>query len=70
MRKIEFDETLIWMAGYNIYHSKDSEFRYIYGYSYQSDLRNAEVSILAQSVVGQYAMLAVTLLASGLSLAF
>jgi hypothetical protein len=40
MRAIEFDESIDWMAGYNIYNNKDSVFRYVYGYSYESDKRN------------------------------
>ena len=37
------------MAGYNIYNKVDSNFRYVYGYSYESDLRNADVVILAEA---------------------
>ena len=70
MRDILYDESLVWQAGYNIYHSKNSQFRYVYGYSYESDLRNTDVSIIAQSMVGKYATIAVTLLAAGISLIF
>ena len=69
MREITFDEELVWMAGYNLYHSAESRFRYVYGYSYESDLRNAEVIILADAVRST-AMLSVTLAAACVSLLF
>ena len=49
MREITYNEKIQWMAGYNIYNKVDSNFRYIYGYSYESDLRNADVVILAEA---------------------
>lgn len=52
MREITYDETLVWMSGYNIYHNENSIFRYVYGYSYQSDLRNLEVMIIASALFG------------------
>ena len=50
MREITYNEDMHWMAGYNIYHSKDSVFRYVYGYSYESDKRNLECVIVAEAV--------------------
>ena len=49
MREIKYNEEIQWMAGYNIYNKVDSNFRYVYGYSYESDLRNADVVILAEA---------------------
>jgi len=40
MREITYDEILEWMAGYNIYKSEDAIWRYVYGYSYESNMRN------------------------------
>lgn len=40
MREIKYNEDIDWQAGYNIYSSKESVFRYVYGYSYESDKRN------------------------------
>ena len=58
LRDIDESETIDWMAGYNIYHSETSDFRYVYGYSYESDLRNAEVRIKANatSLIAQAAL--------------
>ena len=50
MREITYNEKIDWMAGYNIYNKKESNFRYVYGYSYESDLRNADVAIKADSM--------------------
>ena len=50
MREITYNEDMHWMAGYNIYHSKESVFRYVYGYSYESDKRNLECVIVAEAV--------------------
>ena len=38
------------MAGYSIYNSVDSVFRYVYGYSYESDKRNTVSLIVANAV--------------------
>ena len=57
------------MAGYNIYKSEEAEWRYVYGYSYLSNLRNKEVTIRA-SAISQVAMLSLTLGASALALFF
>lgn len=40
MREINFDEDIHWTSGYSIYRNKKSVYRYIYGYSYESDKRN------------------------------
>ena len=40
MREIPYNDDIDWMAGYNIYNNVDSKFRYVYGYSYESDKRN------------------------------
>ena len=52
LRKIEFDESIDWMAGYNIYNNQASVFRYVYGYSYESDKRNQGGFILAEATLG------------------
>ncbi len=52
MREITFDESIDWMAGYNIYNNKDSVFRYVYGYSYESDKRNQGDIIKAEAQYG------------------
>ena len=69
MREIEYDETLKWMAGYNIYKTDKSIWRYIYGFSYDSDLRNMEVQISANAMT-ENIMLSLTVVATGLSLLF
>ena len=67
MREIAFDEQINWIAGYNIYHTDTSLFRYVYGYSYESDKRNAEVVIVAQASALQFG---VAVLALGAALLF
>ena len=52
-----------------MYHDKDSKFRYVYGYSYESDLRNAETIILADAIRST-AMLSLTMAAACVSLLF
>lgn len=69
MREMPFDEKLNWMAGYNIYKTDQAMWRYVYGYSYQSDLRNKEVVMLANAI-SQTIMLSLTVAATGLSLIF
>ena len=69
MREIKFDEEIQWMAGYNIYNSKTSVFRYVYGYSYESDKRNLAGSIKAEALMTK-ATLAVAALTAGLTLLF
>lgn len=69
MREITYDEKLEWMAGYNIYKSEEAIWRYVYGYSYESNLRNIQAEIRASSV-SQIAMLSLTIGASALALLF
>ena len=70
MREIPYDESLVWMTGYNIYPTAQSVFRYVYGYSYDSDLRNLKAIIKADALSGYSAMMALTLVTSGISLLF
>ena len=67
MREIAFDESLDWMGGYNIYKSETAQWRYVYGYSYESNLSNKEVSILANAV-RETLMMSLTLAAAGLAI--
>ena len=57
------------MGGYNIYKTEEALWRYVYGFSYESDLRNKEVKILANAMT-QTIMLSLTVAATGLSLLF
>ena len=50
MREINFDEDIDWTSGYNIYRSKEATYRYIYGYSYESDKRNLAGPIKASAL--------------------
>ena len=70
MREIEFDETLKWMAGFNVYKQPDHLFRYFYGFSYESDKRNAEVAITAEAYFAQTAWLSLSLAAVSISMMF
>ena len=69
MRAIEYNEDIDWQAGYNIYSSKDSVFRYVYGYSYESDKRNQAGQIKANAIY-MNASLAVASLATVAALMF
>ena len=69
MAEIEFDQTVHWMAGYNIYKSKTALWRYVYGYSYESNLSNKKTEILADAFRSNV-MLSLTFALTGLSLLF
>ena len=69
MREIKFDEKVHWMAGYNIYKSKTALWRYVYGYSYESNLSNKKTEILAEAFRSPV-MLSLTFALTGLSLLF
>ena len=47
MREIPFDEEINWATGYSIYRDAKSIYRYVYGYSYESNKRNLAGSIIA-----------------------
>lgn len=69
MREIKFDDTFHWMAGYNIYKSKTALWRYVYGYSYESNLSNKNSEILADAFRSNV-MLSLTFALTSLSLLF
>ena len=66
MREISFDEDIHWTTGYSIYHNDKSVYRYVYGYSYESDKRNLAGSIKAQAIF-MNASLAIASLALGVT---
>ena len=70
MREINYNEDLHWMGGFNIYRKPDHEFRYIYGFSYESDKRNREVVIKANALLGQSLWVSLTFAAACVSLMF
>ena len=69
MREIKFDEDIDWTSGYSIYRNKQATYRYIYGYSYESDKRNLAGPIKA-SAIYMKASLAVASLAITLTYLF
>ena len=51
IREILWDDEIEWMAGYNIYKSKTSIWRYVYGYSYESNISNKLSALKAEAIM-------------------
>ena len=60
MREINFDEDIHWTSGYSIYRNAEATYRYIYGYSYESDKRNLAGPIKASASYISVSMAAVS----------